>query len=282
MAGPLERFYLKYSPRLSSLRCIPLLGHLAHRASYSVLPPARRAWFRVSQGLGEGLWLNLPPRTGGEYLQGRVEPEIQEALGKYLRPGMVFYDLGANFGFFSLIAARLVGQGGKVYAFEADPVVALLLREHVERNRLSNVRVVTMAVWSSTGTIAFERADFSQTPDHGWGRVVSTPAIGERTLALPSTALDDFAPSESPPDLIKCDVEGAELEVFRGAQRLLASRRPLLLCEVHSDQNAARIEEILAGLNYSLRWLPHRHLLASPLCMAETTCVAEDSAPSPC
>jgi len=278
MAGMLERLYLRYSSRFAGLRQVPVLGGLAHRISYSLLPPRRDLWFKVTQGLGEGLWLKLLPRTAGEYFHGRVEPGLQQVLVEYLRPGMVFYDLGANLGFFSLIAARLVAPQGRVYAFEADPEAARRLTEHVERNDLRNVRVVERVVWSSTGSVAFERADPSLTPDRGCGRAVATQAPTERTLTLPSTALDDFVHTEPPPDLIKCDVEGAEVEVFRGAQRLLADHRPLVECEVHSDQNGTQVAEIFAGLDYSLQWLPHRHLLATPPGPAGSRQIAPPSA----
>ena len=94
---------------LRSLRNVPVLGNLAHRLSYRILPADEKVWARVERGSGEGLWLELNPRTGQLYLHGDVEPAIQKVLAERLKPGMVFYDLGANIGFFSLLAARLVG-----------------------------------------------------------------------------------------------------------------------------------------------------------------------------
>jgi protein-L-isoaspartate O-methyltransferase len=87
------------------------------------------------------LSLHLNPRTGKTYLDGVGEPEVQAALQKYLHPGMVFYDIGANIGFFSLLAARLVGKEGRVAAFEADPEIARRLREHAARNEFGWITV---------------------------------------------------------------------------------------------------------------------------------------------
>lgn len=64
----------------------------------------------------------------------------------YLRLGMTFYNLGVHIAFFSLLAARLAGEQGRVIAFEADPELAALLREHVEHNRFGCVTVVEKAV----------------------------------------------------------------------------------------------------------------------------------------
>jgi predicted methyltransferase len=95
----------------------------------------------------------LNPRTGKIYFEGGGEPEVQEALLQHLRPGMTFYDIGANIGFFSLLAARLVGKEGCVVAFQADPEIAARLREHAERNSLGWITVEEKAVWSEPRTV---------------------------------------------------------------------------------------------------------------------------------
>ena len=66
-------------------------------------------WVQVQRGIGEGLWFRLNPRTGRDVVEGGGEPEVQDVLRTHLRAGMTFYDVGANIGFFSLAAARLVG-----------------------------------------------------------------------------------------------------------------------------------------------------------------------------
>jgi FkbM family methyltransferase len=177
---------------------------------------------------------------------------------------MVFYDLGANLGFFSLLAARMVGASGKVFSFEADPEMARRLQDNVERNKFQNVRVIQKAVWSSTGSVRFSRADATQSPDLGWGKVACLPAAAEETIALPSTSLDDFARTDTPPDFIKCDVEGAEVEVFAAARNVLTEHRPLVACEVHSSQNAVRLTQLFEELHYFLRWFTKNHFVGSP------------------
>ena len=132
MTTLVDRLFVKYSSKFSALRRVPGLGAVTHRLSHRLLPPDRRVWVRVRKGVGQGLWLKLYPRTAQMFCDGELEPDLQEVLAKHLRPGMVFYDLGASVGLLSLLAARLVGAKGKVFSFEADPEVAERLKENVE------------------------------------------------------------------------------------------------------------------------------------------------------
>jgi FkbM family methyltransferase len=177
---------------------------------------------------------------------------------------MVVYDLGANLGFFTLLGARLVGLEGKIFSFEADPDAAGRLKEHVEKNAFPNVRVIQQAAWSSTGSIAFSRTDEAISPDLGLGKVVPSPKASETTIQVPCTCLDDFAKTHPAPGFIKCDVEGAEYEVFRGARKMISEHRPLVACEVHSDENAALLTKLFQELGYSLNWFTKTHFLGNP------------------
>src|SRR5207302_7866683 len=125
----------------------------------------------------QGLWLHLNARTGRTYFEGAGEPEVQNALQQCLRPGMIFYDIGANIGFFSLLAARIVGKDGRVVAFEADPEIAARLREHVTRNNFPAISVEEKAVWLEAGTVCFARTDPEMSPDRGLGRVVASSTV---------------------------------------------------------------------------------------------------------
>ena len=252
---------------LRSLRNLPVLGKLAHRLSHRILPSDEKVWARVERGPGEGLWLELNPRTGQQYLHGEVEPAIQEILSKRLKPGMVFYDLGANIGFFSLLAARLVGAAGQVFSFEPDPEIAGRLRRNIGRNGFINATVVEAGIWSASGNVNFVPADLSS-PDRGVGKFV----VGESAAAGTPTrcvALDDFICSAPTPDAIKCDVEGAEIEVFRGAEKLLEARHPLILCEMHSATNDKFLREYFGRFGYRLESVDDLHVLALPQLVAK-------------
>jgi FkbM family methyltransferase len=247
---------------VSALKRIPGLRFCAKKFGALMLPPGHPEWFQVQQGVGRDIWLRLNPRTGGQFYRGQADTNLQLILRDYLKPGMVFYDIGSNNGFFSLIAARIVGPRGAVFAFEAEPRLWPNIIEVIERNDARNVQLVRSAVWSRSGHVDFNPADPLSSPDAGLGKVVAQAAAG--TVSVPSVCLDDFVQTERPPDLIKCDVEGAEVEVFLGARKLLAERRPYVECEVHSDEKGRVLSAAFEEMNYDVKWYSTSHFLAVP------------------
>jgi FkbM family methyltransferase len=254
------RLLLHAPAPLRSLRNAPLIGGLIHRFSHKMLPADEKVWVQVEEGPAKGIWLRLNPRTGQHYLRGEGEQATQQVLLERLKPGMVFYDLGANIGFFSMLAARLVGAGGKVVSFEPDPEVAARLRENAERNAFANVSVCEAGVWSTSGMMEFAAAADAASPDHGTGRFVSD-GKGKPTRCV---ALDDFARTAPAPDAIKCDVEGAETEALRGAFETLKRSKPWVLCETHSPEADRESREILARAGYAIESIDALHFLALP------------------
>jgi FkbM family methyltransferase len=177
----------------------------------------------------------------------------------------VFWDLGANVGFFTLLAARRAGPSGRVVAFEPDPQNAARLRAHAARNGLEAiVEVIEAAVWSQPGTVLFQRDRLCDSPDRGCGCVVAYPAAGAEVVVVPAVSLDACLGRGRLPDVIKCDVEGAEAEVLAGAGRLLAIQRPVLIIKCHSAESRERVRAQLAAFGYRWRPLGERHLLALP------------------
>jgi FkbM family methyltransferase len=252
--------------RLRSLRELPLVGDWIHRVSHRILPLDEKVWARVETGPAQGLWLELNPRTGQNYLRGEAEITVQKILAERLRPGTVFYDLGANIGLFTLLAARLVGDSGKVFSFEPDPENAARLRRNIQRNGFTNATVVESGIWSATGKLNFVVSG-AASPDHGIGKFVTAesaavPAAGG--MLTPCVSLDDFTKNAPPPDAIKCDVEGAEVEALRGGTKMLQSRHPWIICEMHSDANRRFATELLANLGYTTTALDGDHVLAAP------------------
>lgn len=258
----LAKAFLQFSAPLKSLRRLPLLGNWLSRIGDTVVPRDSLVWAQIEQGYAAGIWVQVNPRTGREFLRGDGEPEIQEAISSYVKPGMTFYDVGANIGFFSLLSARLAGSTGRVFAFEADPEIASRLRRNAGRNEFAWLTVTEAAVWSEPGSIYFQRADPRTSPDRGLGHVVEL--AGADTIKVQAVSLDDFTLSAPPPDFIKCDVEGAELEIFRGARQLLAKNRPRILCEVHSEAIRKPLLAELSAAQYSCKDCGQRHILALP------------------
>jgi FkbM family methyltransferase len=161
----------------------------------------------------------------GRYLYyfGIWEPNLTAWIRDRLEPGDVFVDVGANVGYYSLLASSLVGDSGKVVAIEALPEIFEKLKDNLEMNRASNVRAVNMAVWDRTDLITlFTRSgDFqaNTTAMHGWAHQWNLQEKCQvRAASLPAI----LSPEEiQVARLIKIDVEGAEWRVISGLPALL-------------------------------------------------------------
>lgn len=214
-------------------------------------------WVRVQSGLSRGMWIEIAIPGEGFVWRGEHEPEVQDAIHAVLTQGTVFYDVGAHVGTMSLGAANVVGETGRVVAFDAEPENVERLRRSAAKNGLEGrLRVVQAAVWSHSARdgISFRRgAVRSQGGVEAEG---NRPVLASgEIINVSAITLDDFiATGEPPPQLLKIDVEGGEYEVLRGAARLFASLRPLVLIEVHHQQAADQIATWLHDYRYEGRW----------------------------
>jgi FkbM family methyltransferase len=259
----LANLLLRFAPSLTGLRRLPVLGDFLSWTSRKLVPRETLIWVQIQHGPSEGLWIRLNPRTGQNVQNGIGEPQVQKALVDHLRPGMTFYDLGANIGFFSLMAARLVGPNGLVVSFEADPEIATRLRENLSRNQFTHVWVEQKVVWSESTSVSFARVDPNTSPDRGLGHVSDDSSTSEM-ITVEAVSLDHFVSSHPAPDFLKCDVEGAEVAVFQGAANLLSGKRPILLVEMHSAENQRTLIESFCGFGYQCQNLDETHVLALP------------------
>jgi FkbM family methyltransferase len=258
----LANAFLRYASPFSKLRTVPVLGNLLHLASRTLVSTDTFLWVQIEGGLAAGLWVSVNPRTGHDVLLGEGEPRVQQALAEHLHPGMTFYDLGANIGFFSLMAARLVGPEGHVFAFEPDPSIFLRLRQNLAKNDFRLAVVEEKAVWCESASVPFACADVTQSADRGLGYVSTDPVESSNVIHVQSVSLDDYCISHPAPDFIKCDVEGAEYEVFQGAARTLRQWHPTIVCEMHSAENHFALTRYFLDLGYTCHTLGPNHLLA--------------------
>jgi len=215
----------------------------AHRRRLRLLDPLlRRGALQVRSGLGARLWLSarhVEPWSAQAYgtLSGDHEPMVAEALRRTLPEGGVFIDVGANTGFTAMVAARIVGRGGSVVALDPQAECAAAVRAHAALNGFAHVQVIQAAAASQTG-----EAEIIVVEDSLWTRLatVGEHALERRRDTVRTVRLDDLVSSgEAPaPDVVKIDVEGAELDVIGGMTELLRTRRPVVICEMHGT-NAA-------------------------------------------
>jgi FkbM family methyltransferase len=159
------------------------------------------------------------------YWVGSYEWDKRRIFEQSVPDGGVVFDIGANVGFYTLLASQLVGPAGRVFAFEPSPRNLRYLHAHLALNRATNVSVIEAAVWATPGRVQFDSG-----ADHSQGRV--SPNQG---LFVPAVVLDDLLTrGQIPlPDLIKMDIEGGELQALKGARSLLTQARPRIFLATH-------------------------------------------------
>ena len=221
----------------------------------------RRGSIRVIAGAGEDLRLSLSHLPvahahAGSLPRGTLEIPVQEALRRLLGEGDVFYDVGANVGFFSLLAARLVGPPGRVYAFEPVADSAEAIRANAALNGFGNLSVLEKAVAAESG-----RERLLVVEDLSWSRLDrgrQHPRAAAR-VDVDVVALDDLVSAGElpPPTLVKIDVEGAELSVIEGMRSTIEHHRPAVVCELHDT--GAEVAGAFAGLGYEVANLEGKH-----------------------
>jgi len=175
---------------------------------------------------------------------GTYEIERLRAFANAISPGATVYDIGANVGIYTLLAATKAGPSGTVYSFEPLDSNLQHLERHLKLNGVQNCNVLKVAVSNVNGMRRFCAASW----DFSMGRL--SP---EGEIQVPSVTLDSCVYGEKnlrPPDVMKIDVEGAELEVLQGAERIIAERHPVIFVEVHGTKEHADCCALLSLKGY--------------------------------
>ena len=223
----------------------------------------------IQRGAGKGLHFN-PGDSNATYLLGTAEQEIQDVLHLWLRPEMTVYDVGANVGFITVIAASLVGGRGNVCAFEPVPMLADQAAHNANLNRFRHISVQTVALSDQDGEAVFRVSRNLTMGKLADGDSHESNAANE--LVVRKCRLDSLIATEGlpDPDLMKIDVEGAEAAVLDGAIEVLLRKRPALLIDLHSTNQAIaeRLEKLsfvgcLLGTRDSIRTGPHNATVAA-------------------
>jgi FkbM family methyltransferase len=168
-----------------------------------------------------------------------IEPGTREAIRRHVRSGDTVFDIGANFGLWSLLLAELVGDAGRVEAFEPAPATAHRLEENITLSRHKNVHVNTMALGSQNGEVSLY-------VPYDPGRAALAPESDrDEKVTVPCRRLDDVWAELGRPrvSFVKMDVEGSEPEVLRGGHEFFSVSRPVVACEVNAPKLKAMGEQ---------------------------------------
>ena len=166
---------------------------------------------------------------------GLFEENLTAFMLNYLKPGMVFYDIGAHFGFFSLLASHIVGNTGQVHTFEPTRSTFGMLKENTKD--IKNITINQNAVWSQSASIPFNdfglnysafNSAYSPRFSNSKKRKVAADKYEVQAISI-----DQYVDSAGRfPDFIKIDAESAEQEILKGLEKTLERARPMITVEV--------------------------------------------------
>jgi len=179
------------------------------------------------------------------FFKGTYEKEQAAMFTKTIRRGDIVYDIGAHFGFYSLIASRAVGNQGRVYAFEPDPYNCNVLRQHVLLNKITNVTLIPAAISHRCG-----KSKFTYGSGTGIGHLSEQGEEGD--IEVDTFSIDQLIREKVilPPNVIKIDVEGAEMSVLKGASHTINLHCPIIFVSIHEASRSEEIDAMREFVNY--------------------------------
>jgi FkbM family methyltransferase len=213
----------------------------------------RAAVVPIMSGPARGLKWVVGASIHGCWL-GIYEKTKQKRFAVAISPNDVVYDLGAQAGFYSLLASRLVGPQGAVYAFEPLPRNVRFLKDHIALNGITNIKIFESAISSTDGTARF--AD-GASPLQG-----SLSEGGRRDVRV---ARLDTLLSESqlrPPNTLKIDIEGGGLQACLGARKLLEIHKPVVFLAIDADSDYECCD-FLRTLGYQIEEFEQNEIIAT-------------------
>jgi FkbM family methyltransferase len=210
---------------------------------------------RLPDDLGRNpIWVS--PSAGLRFLFGRIkdaDPVLFNLVREFVHKDSVVWDVGANVGLFAFSSAYLSGPSGLVVALEPDTWLVQLLRRSAVAQPAScaPMHIIPAAVAQSVELRTFHVSARSRSANSikGYGST-QTGGIAEEQIVV-AVSLDWLSERYALPDVLKIDVEGAELEVLMGAEALFEKRRPVLLCEI-SGETSSEVTTLLKSKGYRL------------------------------
>jgi FkbM family methyltransferase len=227
--------------------------HLGKMLRWPLKAIPRAAVVPILSGPARGLKWVVGASIHGCWL-GIYESTKQKRFAAAIRPRDVVYDLGAQAGFYSLLASRLVGPQGAVYAFEPLPRNVGFLQRHIKLNGVANINVFELAIGGTDGT-----AQFADGPSPLQG---SLSELGPRSVRV--AQLDTLFSKDHlrPPKALKIDIEGGGLQACLGARKLLEIHKPVVFLAIDADSDYECCD-FLRTLGYQIEEFEQNEIIAT-------------------
>jgi len=218
----LVRSYLRHSPVTDGKQRL-----LAWTRGY-ILPEEPSVTFRTKHGFR--LKVNLRnPEHQRMYFYGEHDERYEiNNLTKILQAGDTCWDIGGNIGFYTCLFATLVGEKGRVIAFEPVSVTGDFLSENVRLNGFRNVMLKRMALGDAPG----RQQIFLDVPDKAQGTVSLNTTMGAHSETIDVETIDHLSSGLPVPDFIKIDVEGYQMKVLTGGEKFFSQHSPMIMAEL--------------------------------------------------
>lgn len=193
-------------------------------------------------GPARGLKIEIDPKLAEwAFVRGTYEKSVTKTICETCQPGWTVWECGTHIGYLTLILSRLVGPHGKVIGFEPDPENRSRTQRNVELNRFAQTLIVGKAIGGAGDSIEFVSGEHQTS--HIMGAYTGGLSLKQtekpdpnRVVRVDLTRLDDELQNQPQPQLIKLDIEGAELLAFDFAHRVARDVRPVWFIELHNPE----------------------------------------------
>jgi len=178
------------------------------------------------------------------YWVGSYEKDYVKVFCEEVKPGHTVFDIGAQGGYYSLIASRLTGEKGHVFAFEPLPTNANFIREHLQINQCTNVTLLEIALAFESGVRGFQSSNAFM------GHIAKNGSIQVEVRTIDELVAEKKI---TPPQVIKIDVEGSEYWVLKGGEKVLKEFKPIIFIATHGIDNRDRTLALLQEWGYEFK-----------------------------
>ena len=209
---------------------------------------------------GSKMFLNLKDPAMRAYALGIYEYWKTLFFMDFIKPGMTVIDIGANKGYFSLLAAKILNGKGRILSFEPEPGNCFWIRKNIEANDYKIIKLFQIALSDKEGKadLFLGKTEGAHSLNKSWQSLRSE----KRAITVETRKLDSILKEENinEVDFIKIDVEGAELEVLIGSQDYLKNKKNLVITmDIHPGVNRNEIYNLLSRNGFKIYSIEKRH-----------------------